>query len=212
MQTLEAPQRVAVRAVPPPELAERWAKYDGLSIEELKQELRGQLRLTAEHFENAAQIVLRLEEKGVDLSELKLLLLPYIRKIAYGTLRATALHRLLSKDYVLSPLSRLPINDQDHLLEHGVKLGVRKEDGSVSETRPKAMESLTKVEAQVVFDPRGAWRRPAEQLAWQREQEQIRRVPEGLPFRFEKAVVDVIRPFRMTKRDFMGLGKAMGWL
>jgi hypothetical protein len=74
-----------------------------LSTVELRQELIKSLGITADNLVRLAWIVRLLEEKGEDLSDLKLGLLTHLRKIAYGQVLPELVVRFASSPHRGTP-------------------------------------------------------------------------------------------------------------
>jgi hypothetical protein len=99
---------------------------DTLSTDDLKLELASSLQMTVENFKRIAIIVRILEERGEDLSTLRLSLLSFFRKIAHGQLSAHAVVRFAQFSQLLTRISNLPLPDQEKLANGGpVELVVR---------------------------------------------------------------------------------------
>lgn len=101
-----------------------------LDSEGLRRELSRSLGMTAEHLMRLAWIVRLLEERGEDLSDLRIGLLTYLRKIAHGQLVPEAIVRFGESPLVLQQVASLPLPDQLKLAAGDpVTLIVRGADG-----------------------------------------------------------------------------------
>lgn len=108
----------------------RRAELDRLTTEALRKELASALQLTADSLLHTALIVRTLEERGEDLSELKIGLLPYLRQIAYGQVAPEVIVRFAQSPQLIRLISTLPAPDQMRLgAGDPVQIVVRREDG-----------------------------------------------------------------------------------
>ena len=88
-----------------------------LPTERLRQELAEVLRLTAANLVRLALIVKTLEERGEDLSDLRIGLLSFVRLIAYGRLAPEAVVAFAGRPLLLRALAGLPLDRQRALVE-----------------------------------------------------------------------------------------------
>ena len=86
-----------------------------LSVASLKEELRSALASTVATLWRLAAIVRELESRGEDLSDLRLGLLSYLRRIGSGQLRPELVVRFACSPLILQRAALLPITDQDRL-------------------------------------------------------------------------------------------------
>jgi hypothetical protein len=98
----------SLQSMPTPSLVERLAE---------------KLSVTAEALEELACIVRILEDRGEDLSALRIGILPLLRKIAYGQLLPGLVAQFAGKPLLLRHAQNLPIPDQRRLLS-GEKIKV----------------------------------------------------------------------------------------
>lgn len=99
--------------------------------DQLRRLLSESLGLAAESLMRAAMIVRALEEKGEDLSDLRIGLLGYLRQIAYGQVRPAVVVRYAEYPSLLRRVAALPLPDQDSLAEgNPLTMVVRRDDGS----------------------------------------------------------------------------------
>jgi hypothetical protein len=92
------------------------AQLRELSTEQLRQELIDRLGLTAESLLRTACLVAILEERGEDLSGLKIGLLDHLRKIAQGQLLPEIVVRFAGDGRLIRRIAELPIPDQQRIL------------------------------------------------------------------------------------------------
>ena len=85
------------------------------TTEHLKQLLAEQLSLTVQSLVKLAWIVRILEERGEDLSDLRVGLLNYLRLIAYGQVLPEVVVRFAANPMVIQKISALPEPDQRRL-------------------------------------------------------------------------------------------------
>jgi hypothetical protein len=103
-----------------------------LSTEELRAELAQGLRLTAQYLLRLALIVRTLEERGEDLSELRVGLIGYLRKIAYGQVLPEVVVRFAEYPLLIRRISALPLPEQQRLAEgEPIKVFLRRDDGEI---------------------------------------------------------------------------------
>lgn len=109
---------------PPLELTE-------MSTDQLKKTLVATMAKTVAQLTRLAWIVRVLEERGEDLGDLKIGLVPYLRQIAYGQILPEVVMRFAERPTLVKVISALPIPDQQRLAQGGrVMLAVRAPDGS----------------------------------------------------------------------------------
>ena len=103
-----------------------------LDNESLRKQLSEALKLTAQSLLRLAAIIRTLEERGEDLSGLRIGLLPYLRQIAYGQVLPETVIRYAESPMLVQAISRLPLPDQRRLATgEAVPFALRKGDGSV---------------------------------------------------------------------------------
>lgn len=90
-------------------------RLGGLTTDELRGELAGQLRLTASHLVRLAAIVRLLEDRGEDLSDLRIGLLQYLRRIAHGQVVPEVVVRFAEYPSLIQRISGMPLPDQIRL-------------------------------------------------------------------------------------------------
>lgn len=94
---------------------ERQPDLSKMSLDDLKKSLAETMLLTATAFVRGARIVRELEERGEDLTALKLNMLPCLRKIAFGQLDPEAAVRFYHSPSLLAMVGGLPLPDQRRL-------------------------------------------------------------------------------------------------
>lgn len=87
-------------------------------VDFLLQQLASSVERSIENFTRMAVIVNRLEEIGHPISELKLMTLPYLRKIGCGQMLAQLLVNFLGRPRLLSIAANLPLSDQERLVNN----------------------------------------------------------------------------------------------
>ena len=146
-------------AVPPPDLM-------AMDTARLKVELTKALGATASRLVRLAWIVRILEERGEDLSDLGMNLIPYLRRIAYGQLSAEAVVRFSGSPALMETIAALPRPEQDRMAAgESVTLVVPAAAGGSSkyDLRRADPAKLTRRQFRQVF-ARGRLRDEAEQI------------------------------------------------
>ena len=104
-------------------------KLNDLPTDRLKDELGKSLQLTSNHLVRLATIVRVLEERGEDLSELRIGLLGYLRRIAYGQVLPEVVVRYAEFPLLIQRIAALPLPEQQRLgAGEPVKVMVAKDD------------------------------------------------------------------------------------
>jgi len=103
-----------------------------LTSNQLRTELTASLARTVAEFRRLAWIVRLLEERGEDLTDLRLSLLPYLRKIAYGQLLPEIMIRFSQSPGVMRVVASLPMPDQEKLANgERIPMAIRTPDGKL---------------------------------------------------------------------------------
>lgn len=171
-----------------------------LSTQELRSELNRALDMTAAHLRRLAAIVRLLEERGEDLSDLRLGLLGYLRQIAWGRLLPEIVVRYAEFPSALRAIAALPPPDQERFARgDGVPLIVRREDGSTDKRMADPLR-ITGEQVRQLFGPRGL-RDEAEQILWLESR--------GKP-RVEVTAQDRVTVVRSVKADRVRGGITIG--
>lgn len=111
----------------PPDLFE-------MSREQLRDAMAESLGRTAAELVRLAWIVRLLEERGEDLTDLKLDLVPYLRLIAYGQLSPELVVRYGHSSGIMKVARGLPLPDQDCLARGDrVPMAILRPDGSTDQ-------------------------------------------------------------------------------
>jgi hypothetical protein len=98
-----------------PQGADDGSEFHDWTTERIKHELAHTLGLTANSLRRAALLVRTLEERGEDLSGLRLALLSHLKKIACGQLLPEVVVRFAGKPLLITLIGNLPIDDQRRL-------------------------------------------------------------------------------------------------
>jgi hypothetical protein len=164
--TKQLQKTTAAKALP--EALER--ELDAIGAMEDKQELvklyMRELGTTIESFLKLARIVRRLEELGYDLSDIRIAIHPWIRKLAYDQLRPQVIVRFLGKPRLFAKIAALAIPDQERLADGGT-MKVMELNGDHRNCDPL---DLLPEQISQVFGPEGL-RTDAEQIAYLRKLE-----------------------------------------
>lgn len=159
--------RTANRDLPPRDVPAAEAAYANLKelpTEKLREQLGRTLKLTAEHLLRLALIVRILEERGEDLSDLRLGLLSHLRRIAYGQVLPEVVVRFAGSPALVQRISNLPLPDQERLAQgEPVKLVTVGADGQADHLLVDPLNMSMPQLAQVFAPDR--LRGEAEQLA-----------------------------------------------
>lgn len=144
-------------------IAAQRAELQQLTTDELRDQLAAHLQLTAEHMLRTALVVRELEERGEDLTDLKLGLLPYLRRIAHGQVVPELVVRYAGFPALIQRLSSFPLPEQRKIAAgEPVELLVLR--GETSDTRKVDPLHLTRDQLYQVF-ARDHIRTTAEQAA-----------------------------------------------
>src|SRR5271157_1277362 len=113
MNTLE--RRTQTPAAVHPNLEDEYLELARLETIQLRQELTQSLHVTAAHLRRLAIIVRLLEERGEDLTDLRIGLLPYLRQIALGQILPEVIVRFAESPWMIRLVGSLPLPDQKRL-------------------------------------------------------------------------------------------------
>jgi hypothetical protein len=122
---------------------------DSMSDEELFDELRSNLTLTATHIARAAQAWWLLENRGHDLSKLRTGMSQYLSAVALGRLVPEAVVRLAGNGTAIRALTHLSLDQQREVLTRG-SVSVVRSNGSAVDV---PVQSLTAADIARAFDP-----------------------------------------------------------
>lgn len=118
-----------------------------LSTDKLRAALVSTMAKTVAQLTRLAWIVRILEERGEDLGDLKISLVPYLRQIAYGQILPEVVMRYGERPSLVRAISALPLPDQQRLAAgERVVLALRAPDGSVDH---RMVDPLTLTSSQV---------------------------------------------------------------
>jgi hypothetical protein len=135
-----------------------------MTVEELRSELGRHLEVTASHLVRLARIVAELESRGEDLSDLRLGIVGYLRRIASGQLLPELVVRYQGYPLLLQRAAQLPLADQRRLADgEGVTLAVPRAEGGYTNRRFDPLH-LTRDQIALVFGANGLRSEP-EQIA-----------------------------------------------
>lgn len=98
-------------------IAKRPNDLTAIDTETLKAELAASLRTTAQGLVRMAAIVAELQTRGEDLSDLRLGLVTWLRKIASGQVLPEIVVRYQGSPQLLRSISALPLNDQQRFAD-----------------------------------------------------------------------------------------------
>lgn len=152
----------------PSDLQAEWDRLKNMSDGELDKELAATLEVSAAHLVKLALIVRQKEERGHDLSDLKIGMIGYLRRIAYGQVVPEVVARFGAAPNLLRKVAALPIPDQKRCLSpKGIPVG----EMSGDRVTHRLVDPLTmrRGEIQQVFAPDHI-REPEAQIAWMRSQ------------------------------------------
>lgn len=177
--------------------------YDKMTDAQLKDELARVMGTTAESILRAAVIVKMLEDRGENLTELRIGLVWYLRRIASGQLMPEIVARFAGS-YSLERIARLPIRDQQKCLElNGIMVGTL-EAGEIVVRHVPVMQ-MERWESRQAF-ANNHIREPAEQVAWMRAKNSEPKSdngnkPDSLPYIISKNSLVVMRAVTLSKAD-----------
>jgi len=133
------------------------------SVDDLRRMLAEGMQETADSIRRVAMIVRELEDRGEDLTDLKLSMLTHLRRVAYGQLAAEAVVRFGGYPLLLQKISQYPLPDQRRLASgHAIELAVVT-DGKIDYRKADPLH-LSGEQVRLVF-ANDHIRRPEEQAA-----------------------------------------------
>lgn len=144
------------------------AEYEDRSDDQLMETLVELMSITTDSLVRMAAVLRLLEDRGFDLSEIRIGLKDYIRKIAHGQLLPEVVARLQGHDLLLSRVASLPLPDQRKVVEmidDGTPAKVMCWDDQGTTHRLVPVLRLGKSEVHQVFAPDHI-RDEGEQLSW----------------------------------------------
>jgi hypothetical protein len=114
----------------PSTLEEEYAELGLMNTDRLREELTRSLHVSAAHLRRLAVIVRLLEERGENLADLRIGLLPYLRQIAHGQVLPEVLVRFAQSPWIVRLVSSLPLPDQKKLADgERIELVFRRDTG-----------------------------------------------------------------------------------
>jgi hypothetical protein len=190
-------------------------ELEAMSDADLLRALQQALREMGRGLRRLAQMVRVLEERGVDLSDLKIGLLAQLRRIAHGQLHPEVVSHFGESKQLIKVVGTLPMPDQERLAGGApVKLMILLPDGRTDHRFVDPIH-LNRREVNQVFDQsRHCLRDDAGQVAWlQREKAEASR---PMPTKIGCMVVDVegqrvlVGNRTITKADLKAALRALG--
>jgi hypothetical protein len=183
-----------------------------MSEPELRSFLAQRLRFTADNLMEMGMVIREFDQRGIDLSDLRLSLLVYLRRIAYGQTLPEVVALLAGRRDLLQRVAVLPLPEQQRCLdEKGLLVVTGELAGGDFDTRQRQLLDLEPWEVHQVFGPNGI-RNEFQQAAWLKgrsvraaQQPAIERPT----YVIEKNALIVNRPTRLTKRDLSRILAAM---
>ena len=127
-------------------------QLDQMTTQQLRGELARSLTISAQHLAYLAAVWAALEERGEDLSDLRIGLAVYLPQIAAGRLEAEAVLRFAGQPTVLRSMAGLPLDRQRELAKGAPVpvLSINAQGGY--ETVELPAYTLTAAQARMVFD------------------------------------------------------------
>jgi hypothetical protein len=122
-----------------------------IDTQTLRTELSKSLTITAKQLQYLAVIWRELESRGEDLSALKTGLAIYLPAIANNQLDADLVVKYAGQKMLLHAISKLPLEEQRKLAEHGEVDIVRLEEDGNKQVQKITLHSLPATEINLVF-------------------------------------------------------------
>jgi hypothetical protein len=189
------------------DMAAEIARLNGLDAGHLRQELLGALEMTVRQVIRLAVIFRRLEELGEDLSDLRLSILPYVRRIAYGQMAPEVLVQFQGSPALLRAVGQLPLPDQLRI-SAGDPIKLLEESG---DHRLVPALNLSPEEMRQAFGA-AHLRDEAEQATWLRTRRLRAAVPKAAPNRIGRILIDRQRGGLVLGRSFFSPGDVLSAL
>lgn len=126
-----------------------------LTIDQLKQELKKALAITAEHLQYLAAVWKELEKRGEDLSHLKTGLAGYLPMIASGQIDSNLIVKYAGRRTVLSALAKLPIEQQREIANDGHLTIVTLDENGKRHDIQRQIDQLSQAELFQAISDRG---------------------------------------------------------
>ena len=157
--------RIGTPEKPEVELIDTDPSIAELSTADLMSRLSETLRTTADGLRQMAAIVAELERRGEDLSDMKLGLVGYLRRIASGQMLAETVVRFAGNPLALDRISRLPLDQQRRVAAgESFELAVWRDNGERTAWLKVDPTIATPAQIQQLFGPQGV-RSKSEQVA-----------------------------------------------
>jgi hypothetical protein len=201
-------------------LPARWQplqeKLQTMSEADLRKYLASKLQLTAENLVELALVIREFDERGIDLGDLRISLLVYLRRIAYGQTLPEVVAQLGGRRDLLQRVAFLPLPEQQRCVDaRGLALVTGEIAGGDYDTRCRQLLDLEPWEVRQLFGPNGL-RNPMQQAVWLKgqsvraAQKQTQQPTIERPtYVIEKNALVIHRPTRLTKRDLTKIIAAM---
>jgi hypothetical protein len=135
------------------------------SVEELREEVKRLLGVTAENLVKLAAVVHELESRGEDISQLRLSILPSLRAIAGGKMLPEVVVKYAGRPTLLKHIEAIPIAQQKNLLERETVFVVTTDDKNNFSEEEVRLAFLNQNQIRQVFSE-DSLRSPAEQRAF----------------------------------------------
>jgi hypothetical protein len=183
-----------------------------MSETELRSYLAQRLQFTADNLVEMAMVIREFDQRGIDLTDLRLSLLVYLRRIAYGQTLPEVVALLAGRRDLLQRVAFLPLPEQQHCVdEKGLSVVTGELASGEFDTRRRQTLDLEPWEVRQVFGPNGI-RNELQQAAWLKSQSvRAAQQPkiERPTYVIEKNALVINRPTRLTKRDLNKILAAM---
>lgn len=183
-----------------------------MSETELRSYLAQRLQFTADNLMEMAMVIREFDQRGIDLTDLRLSLLVYLRRIAYGQTLPEVVALLAGRRDLLQRVAFLPLPEQHSCVdEKGLSVVTGELANGEFDTRRRQALDLEPWEVRQVFGPNGI-RNELQQAAWLKSQSvRAAQQPkiERPTYVIEKNALVVNRPTRLTKRDLNKILAAM---
>ena len=199
-------------------LPARWRPLENqlqaMTESQLRSYLAERLRLTADNLMEMALVIRELDQRGVDLGELRISLLVYLRRIAYGQTLPEVVALLAGRRDLLQRVAFLPLPEQQRCIdEKGLTVVTGEVTNGQLDSRRRPLLDLEPWEVRQIFGPEGL-RSELQQAAWLKGQA-VRTTQQQQPrierptYVIEKNALVINRPTRLTKRDLSKILAAM---
>ena len=188
------------------------SQLKAMSETELRSYLAQRLRFTADNLMEMALVIRELDQRGIDMTDLRFSLLVYLRRIAYGQTLPEVVALLAGRRDLLQRVALLPLPEQHRCLdEKGLTVVTGEVANGQFDARRRQLLDLEPWEVRQVFGPNGL-RNELQQAAWVKgqvvrasQQPKIERPT----YVIEKNALVINRPTRLTKRDLTKILSAM---